>query len=215
MAEVVISTFKIGDFVYKFKQGKSINADLKARQLWGEVDYEHQSIVVRDDIPQLRQGQVLMHEIAHTILHEIGHPGYNDENLINVLGISLYQLLKENDFSFLLHGKKHPYGHGDGNGNVVEWDRSQAREGGSEEIEAAAETATAINNGDGHDPNWVKLGDSDTATIVKELISRSGVKEIQIEPYNPYQIRCSHVSVDDDGPVKILIVKEEPHPKGW
>jgi uncharacterized protein with PIN domain len=29
----------------------------------------------------------------------------------------------------------------------------------NEEKEAAAETATAINNGDGHDPNWVKLGD--------------------------------------------------------
>jgi hypothetical protein len=124
------NTFKIGDFIYEFKQGEAINADLKARNLWGEVDYEHQSIVVRDDIPQLRQGQVLMHEIVHAILHEIGHPGYDDENLINALGISLHHLLKENDFTFLRQEKQHPYGHSDGNGNFVECDKSQACEGG-------------------------------------------------------------------------------------
>jgi hypothetical protein len=100
------NTFKIGDFIYEFKQGEAINADLKARNLWGEVDYGCQSIIVRDDIPQQRQGQVLMHEIAHAILHEIGHPSYNDENLINALGISLYQLLRDNDFSCFIGSEK-------------------------------------------------------------------------------------------------------------
>jgi hypothetical protein len=90
---------KIGRVIYTISLDKDDYLD--AGGLLGEVDYASLTIFVKSDIPTVRQQQVLLHEAAHAMLYELGYEQYNEENLIRPLEMGLYQILSDNDFTFL------------------------------------------------------------------------------------------------------------------
>ncbi|MFN0604407.1 ImmA/IrrE family metallo-endopeptidase [Facklamia hominis] len=56
-------------------------------------------IEINSKAHETRQDQTLIHELTHAMFFEAGIE--DDEDLVNRLGLILYQLLKDNDFSWL------------------------------------------------------------------------------------------------------------------
>lgn len=45
---------------------------------------------------------VLLHELTHALFKQTGHSKYDeDENLIDIIALGIYSLIKHNDFSFM------------------------------------------------------------------------------------------------------------------
>lgn len=94
----MLNKIKIGAINYKVDYSRDdycIGADLL-----GEIDYVNQTITIRSDIPEERKENVLIHEIVHGILFQCGSKDYNNEDVINPLANTLYQVLKENNLVF-------------------------------------------------------------------------------------------------------------------
>lgn len=66
---------------------------------WGETNLKKTTIALDSNMSKQRTDQTLVHEIVHGIFEEAGFE--QDEDKVNRLGIVLYQVLKDNDFSFL------------------------------------------------------------------------------------------------------------------
>lgn len=66
----------------------------------GQTDYPNNEIKIDSGIGNERENQVLIHELLHAIFYESGYDE-QDEDLINRVGITLHQVLKDNDFSFM------------------------------------------------------------------------------------------------------------------
>lgn len=66
---------------------------------WGETNLKKTTIALDSNMSKQRTNQTLVHEIVHGIFEEAGFE--QDEDKVNRLGIVLYQVLKDNDFSFL------------------------------------------------------------------------------------------------------------------
>lgn len=56
-------------------------------------------IEINEKIHKTRQDQTLIHELTHAMFFEAGLE--DEEELVNRLGLILYQVLKDNDFSWL------------------------------------------------------------------------------------------------------------------
>lgn len=61
--------------------------------------YSENKIEINDQVHVERQKQTLIHEMMHAIFQEAGIE--DDEDIVNRLGLVLYQVLKDNDFSWL------------------------------------------------------------------------------------------------------------------
>lgn len=66
---------------------------------WGETNLKKTTIALDSNMSKQRTDQTLVHEIVHGIFEEAGFE--QDEDKVNRLGIVLYQVLQDNDFSFL------------------------------------------------------------------------------------------------------------------
>lgn len=70
---------------------------------WGETNLKKTTIALDSNMSKQRTDQTLVHEIVHGIFEEAGFE--QDEDKVNRLGIVLYQVLQDNDFSFLRDDK--------------------------------------------------------------------------------------------------------------
>lgn len=78
---------------------------LDARQLLGEVDYITLSIRIHSKLKAEARAVVFLHEAAHAMLYEARCMNIcNKESLVEPLSYLLYQLFKQNDFSFAYNG---------------------------------------------------------------------------------------------------------------
>lgn len=91
---------KVGGVGYKVNQVPfiEINGD---RNYLGSCDFENQLIQVTSGLESGRKGQILTHELVHAIFNEAGFSEH-DEDMVNRLGIVLYQVIKDNDLKELL-----------------------------------------------------------------------------------------------------------------
>ena len=98
-----MESVKIGGLTYTVKKV----SDLQGKEGdWGRIQYKTQEITLDDSLKEQLEDQTLIHEIAHGILVEAG---YNDhaEEQADRIGKILYQVLTDNDFSWLHKGEKH------------------------------------------------------------------------------------------------------------
>lgn len=58
-------------------------------------------IEISKDISLQKQKQTLIHEMMHAVFIESGIDAENEEELVNSIGLVLYQVLKDNDFSWI------------------------------------------------------------------------------------------------------------------
>ncbi len=92
-------SIKVGDFIYRITEESKQLMD--ARGLWGECQYMQQEIFINASLNDERKKLVFCHEMVHAMLHEHGRDDYNDEEFIKQLGVMIYRLLRDNDFSFM------------------------------------------------------------------------------------------------------------------
>ncbi|MGN7402752.1 ImmA/IrrE family metallo-endopeptidase [Cytobacillus praedii] len=74
------------------------NMEIEFNQL-GQILYTKGIIKIDDGMSLERKEQVFVHELLHGIFYEAGFEE-QDEDMINRVGIVLYQVLKDNRFSF-------------------------------------------------------------------------------------------------------------------
>lgn len=91
---------KIGGIVYQIEVKNDLAGETGN---WGETNLKKTTIALDSNMSKQRTDQTLVHEIVHGIFEEAGFE--QDEDKVNRLGIVLYQVLKDNDFSFLRDDK--------------------------------------------------------------------------------------------------------------
>jgi len=85
---------------YTIRQDK--DEYLGANSLLGEILYSEQEIYIKSTLSADRKIKVLVHEVSHGILFEVGAiKGAGDESIIHLLGICLHQFIKNNDFEWV------------------------------------------------------------------------------------------------------------------
>lgn len=88
---------KIGGLIYVVSK----KPDLQGRTGdWGHILYKTQEIELDDSLSEQLENQTLIHEITHGILVEAGYTDHNEEQADRI-GKILYQVLTDNDFSWL------------------------------------------------------------------------------------------------------------------
>ena len=93
------STVNVCGIDYDILQTEVIKA-YEDRNNAGLCDYFEQVIKVLRDLPPQRKRQVFIHELVHAILNEAGISDH-EESLVESLTRVFYQVLKDNDFSFM------------------------------------------------------------------------------------------------------------------
>ncbi|MHA3226081.1 hypothetical protein ACV7JQ_09085 [Globicatella sulfidifaciens] len=66
---------------------------------WGEIEYKTTTIRIDDRLNQQIKEQTVIHEIVHAMFRESCIE--QDEQAVDIFGKLLYQVLKDNDFSWL------------------------------------------------------------------------------------------------------------------
>lgn len=67
--------------------------------LGGQIVYHKSDIKIESAMSETKKEQVFVHELTHAIFYEAGYDE-QDEDMVNRLGIVLYQVLKNNNLYF-------------------------------------------------------------------------------------------------------------------
>ncbi|MDG3136717.1 hypothetical protein [Streptococcus suis] len=95
-----METVKIGGLTYAVTK----KSDLQGTNgNWGQIQYKKLEISLDDSLPEQLEDQTLIHEIVHGILAEAGYTNH-EQDQANRIGLVLYQVLTDNDFSWLWKG---------------------------------------------------------------------------------------------------------------
>ena len=92
---------KVGGIFYQVKQCDLSAYDSDGNYRMGNQHETKALIEIRDEMPKQKQDQTLIHEMTHAMFSEMGIVIENDEDLVNRVGLILYQVLKDNDFSWI------------------------------------------------------------------------------------------------------------------
>ena len=92
----MLEKIKIGGMEYQVKEVKfgESNSDVTL----GECHFETADILINENLSDNRKEQTLFHEMVHAMLFEAGSIEYDNEELVNQLGLIMYQVFKDNDF---------------------------------------------------------------------------------------------------------------------
>lgn len=91
---------KIGGITYSVEQVDVVEVN-DDKNCIGACDRQDLVISLLKKLPRQRKDQTLIHEIMHAAVAEAGLEFDDEEDVVNRLSIVLYQVLKDNDFSFL------------------------------------------------------------------------------------------------------------------
>ncbi|GGP16247.1 ImmA/IrrE family metallo-endopeptidase [Oceanobacillus neutriphilus] len=78
---------------------KEVDGLAEEHNLGGQILYEKGIIKIDSSMCKDKKEQVLVHEILHSIFNEAGY-NEQDEDMVNRLGIVLYQVFKDNNLHF-------------------------------------------------------------------------------------------------------------------
>lgn len=93
-------TIKIGGLIYEIEKVEDLDRFELSEGLIGMIYYQETKIRIDEKLPKQLLDSTLIHELTHGILNEAGY-SEQDEQMVDRVGRVLYQVLKDNDFSFL------------------------------------------------------------------------------------------------------------------
>lgn len=99
----ILKKVKIGGLKYKVEQVKGLENRELNPHLAGQIEYAKLTISVDEKFPKELRDQVFIHELTHGILVEAGYLDHEEEQADRISRV-LYQVLKDNDFSFIRKG---------------------------------------------------------------------------------------------------------------
>ena len=88
---------KVGTFVYDLQEtDKPIL--FNHEECAGLIDYEHMTIDIKSDLELQRKKQTMLHELFHAIIQEyaIDIEDVDEEYLVDILGVAMFQVIKDN-----------------------------------------------------------------------------------------------------------------------
>lgn len=92
-------TIKIGGILYDVATKDLSAYDTDGQYRMGNQHESKALIEIREEMPNQKKEQTLIHEMTHAMFCEMGIE--DDEDLVNRIGLILYQVLKDNDFQWL------------------------------------------------------------------------------------------------------------------
>lgn len=95
-----MESVKIGGLVYQITEIEDLAHEERTPGLMGCVDYHQLTIKLEKNLHKKVQEQTLVHEIVHGIFAESGYESHEEEQ-VNRIAKTLYQVLIDNDFTFL------------------------------------------------------------------------------------------------------------------
>lgn len=93
-------TVKIGGLIYKVAQVEDLSRLEMVEDLAGMIYYREAEMKIDKELPTQIANHTLIHEMTHGILQEAGYTEHEEE-MADRIGKVLYQVLLDNDFSFL------------------------------------------------------------------------------------------------------------------
>jgi len=93
------SVFHIGCTSYELDTAEIAKSYLDGAGLWGEAQYNTCKILLDPEIAAVKRQSILLHELIHAILNTYFLE--NNEELVCRLEHALFQLLRENDFTWI------------------------------------------------------------------------------------------------------------------
>lgn len=67
----------------------------------GACDSPEMTIEISDRLPKQKRDQTFIHEMLHAVVCESGAVIENEEDVVNQMSLVLYQVLRDNDLSFV------------------------------------------------------------------------------------------------------------------
>ena len=101
----MLNKIKVGGLVYDIvptKWERKENGELQ----FGLYNASDTNILINESISEQVQNQTLIHEMTHAIFYEAGIELDNEEELVNRISGVLYQILQDNDFSFIRNAEE-------------------------------------------------------------------------------------------------------------
>ncbi|MFB1100896.1 ImmA/IrrE family metallo-endopeptidase [Terribacillus sp. JSM ZJ617] len=87
----------IGGMNYTVKEVEDLTAD---NDIYGQVTYHNNKISIDEYMADERKEAVFVHEMFHAVMFEAGYDE-QDEEMVRRVSNVLYQVLKDNDFSYM------------------------------------------------------------------------------------------------------------------
>lgn len=98
---MIPETIKIGTHVFSIEQVATSELD---DDCLGDIDIDKLTIRIRDNMPISLKHETIAHEMIHAIRKlsatELKDEG-KEEDLVQITGLLLHQILQENDLSFI------------------------------------------------------------------------------------------------------------------
>lgn len=96
----MIDKLKVGGIVYDV-EFKELDAESGVQLGW--CNYVKSKFEINNhNVSVQKQEQTIIHEMTHAIIHESGLGfGDDEERIVNHISLTLHQVLKDNDFSWL------------------------------------------------------------------------------------------------------------------
>ena len=91
---------KVGGIIYEIEKKESVEVN-QDKNHYGVCNFKDATIEISTTVNEQRQKQTLIHEIMHAVFDEAGIELENEETIVNQISLVWYQVLKDNDFSFL------------------------------------------------------------------------------------------------------------------
>ena len=91
--------FRIGCTMYELDQGEEAQGELDGAGLWGLARYNDCKILLDNKIPVPKRQETLIHELLHAVLNTYFLE--NTEDFVYKFTPVLFQLLRENDFTWI------------------------------------------------------------------------------------------------------------------
>lgn len=92
---------KVGGIKYSITETDLSPYDADGSYRMGNHKEAEALIEIREEMPLQKKEQTLVHELMHAIFAEMGINIENEEDIVNRAGLMLYQVLKDNDFSWV------------------------------------------------------------------------------------------------------------------
>lgn len=96
----MLDKVRVGGIDYKVElKDLSTRKDEEEGLQLGWCVFKEDLIEINENLTTARQHQTFIHELMHAVLFEAGIE--QDEDIVNRVGLIMYQVLKDNDFSWM------------------------------------------------------------------------------------------------------------------
>ena len=97
----MLKKFRVGGIDYDVSVKDLSHCDSPELIRLGNHNEADMKIEISDRLPRQKRNQTFVHEVLHAVVCESGAVIENEEDIVNQMGLVLYQVLRDNDLSFI------------------------------------------------------------------------------------------------------------------